>query len=232
MAFRTEHLAEGVTVYCGDCREIAGDLTGVQAVVSDPPYGMRWNTEIRRFSGGNNKAVRARGRNDGRQVHGDDESFDPAPWLDFPDVILWGANHYAERLPVGSTLVWIKKLDGAFGSFLSDAELAWQKGGHGVYCRRDTSINAEASRRQHPTQKPVGLMEWCLSRVADGLVLDPYMGSGTTGIAAIRLSRPFIGIEIDTGHFDTACRRIADELRQPRLFAERPAPAVQEAMAL
>lgn len=197
-------------------------LTSIDAVISDPPYGMNWDTDTSRFGGGSaeSRARRGKGRNDIAPVINDERPFDPAPWLSFPKVVLWGANHFASRLPVGSTLVWIKRLDAAFGTFLSDAEIAWQKGGHGVYCKRDLSMMAEAKTRAHPTQKPVGLMSWCIQRVgAADTVLDPYMGSGSTGVACMDMGRRFVGIEIDRKYFDIACERIAAAHSQGRLFA-------------
>ena len=210
----------GVTLYLGDCLEI---LPGIEAdaVISDPPYGMDWNPETTRFSGGNNPSQRTAGRNDRRKVMHDDEPFDPSPWLAWDKVVLWGMHHFAQRLPVGSVLTWIKRNDDAFGSFLSDAELAWMKGGYGVYCRRDMSMNAETATRIHPTQKPVGLMAWCMdkAKVPQGAtVLDPYMGSGSTIIAAIRTGRKAIGIEKDPEHFKNAVERIKRELAQGDLF--------------
>ena len=95
------------------------------------------------------------------------------------------------------------------------------KGGHGVYCFRDLSMTAEALAREHPTQKPVPLMRWCMDRakVQPGeTVLDPFMGSGTTGVACIRTGRKFIGIEIDEGYFQIARKRLENELAQGRLF--------------
>lgn len=217
-------------LYLGDCREILPTLGKVDAVVTDPPYGMRWDTDTTRFSGGNNPARRSEGRNDQKAIHGDDEAFEPRIWLNFPQVILWGSNHFAAALPKGSTLVWLKRLDGAFGSFLSDAEMAWERGGHGVYCHRDLSMNAETLIRAHPTQKPVGLMMWCAERTS-GTILDPFMGSGTTGVACARLGRRFIGIEIEPRYFDIACRRIEQAQRQGDMFRDAPrARPVQEVM--
>lgn len=222
---RIEHIGNA-TLYHGDCREILPTLAACDAVVTDPPYGMKWNTDSSRFSGGHRASVRRReqGRADWGDVANDDKAFDPVPWLQYPQVILWGSNHYAGKLPVGTTLVWVKKFDTAFGTFLSDAEVAWMKGGHGVYCRRDLSMNhaTGATHRLHPTQKPIGIMEWCLEKTK-GAVLDPYMGSGTTGVAAIRLDRPFVGIEIEKKYFDAACRRIDEASRSPRLF-QQPEP--------
>lgn len=226
---RTETIGD-CTLYLGDCREILPTLGKVDAVVTDPPYGMGWDTDSSRFSGGENhhRARRMGGRSDWGAVANDDVPFDPSPWVGFPQAILWGSNHYAARLPVGTTLVWLKRFDAAFESFLSDAEIAWMKGGHGVYCRRDLSMNHSTGTtgRLHPTQKPVGIMQWCIEKTT-GTILDPFMGSGTTGVAAVKLGRRFIGIEIEERYFDIACRRIAEAYRQPDMFVEHPAPAQQ-----
>jgi DNA modification methylase len=212
-------------LWLGDCRDILPTLPKVDAVITDPPYGMDWDTDSTRFTGGGYK--RGDGREDWGAIAGDSEAFDPQPWLRFPRVVMFGANHYGEWLPVGTTLVWIKKADHLFGTFLSDAELAWMKGGHGVYCYRKQfpppSRMAENGGGEvaHPTQKPVGLMAWCMDRakVDRGMiVLDPYMGSGSTGVAAVTTERQFIGIEREPKYFDIACRRIEDAQRQSRMF--------------
>jgi DNA modification methylase len=216
------------TLYCEDCQFILPTLGRVDAVVTDPPYGMKWNTDSTRFSGGKfgHRTRRDGGRNDWGTVTGDDAPFDPEPWLNFKNVILFGANHFGSKLPVGSTLVWIKKLDSAFGSFLSDAEIAWKKGGHGVYCHRDMSMNhaTGTTRRFHPTQKPVGVMKWCIGHlpVDAQIILDPFMGSGTTGVACVQMGRKFIGIERERRYFDAACRRIEEAYAQPRLDLPEP----------
>jgi site-specific DNA-methyltransferase (adenine-specific) len=195
-----------VTIYHGDCREWLPDA---EAIVTDPPYGMGWDTDSSRFSGGLDPT--RRGGRKAPRVVGDDEPFDPRPWLRYSDVILWGANHYGQLLPRGTTLVWLKRLDAAFGTFLSDAEIAWQKGGHGVYCFRDLSLNAETSARHHPTQKPVSLLRWCVAKT-EGTVLDPFMGSGTTLVAAKSLGRKAIGIEIEERYCEIAARRCSQEV--------------------
>ena len=228
MAFREEIIGD-CRLILGDCRDVLPTLPKVDAVVTDPPYGIGLNTDNRRFSGGNVASQAKRGNNigsaNGRPIFEDDAPFDPSFLLDLGgDKIIWGWNNYPDRLPRGSCLVWLKRNDDAFGSFLSDAELAWMSKGHGVYCRRDLSNAAIANERVHPTQKPVGLMEWCLAFVPKTrLILDPFMGSGTTGVACVNLDRKFIGIEIDEGYFDIACRRIQEAYKQPRLF-EEPAP--------
>jgi DNA modification methylase len=212
---------ENVTLWHGDCREWSGKA---DAVVSDPPYGMNLDTDNSRFSGGHVASQAKRGNGigtgEGKPILNDDKPFDPAPWLDFPSVVLWGVNHFAARVPKGTTLVWIKRLDTAFGSFLSDAELAWMKGGCGVYCRRDLSMMAETREREHPCQKPIGLMAWCFDRakvVPGATVLDPFCGSGTTLIAALETGRKAIGIEIDERWVEVARRRLERWHAQGRL---------------
>jgi len=224
------------TLYLGDCREVLPTLGAVDAVVTDPPYGIGLNTDNSRFSGGNTALISRRGNGvgsaNGERIINDATPFDPSFLLSLPgDKIVWGWNNYPDLLPRGACLVWLKRNDEAFGSFLSDAELAWFSRGHGVYCRRDLSNNAIANERAHPTQKPVSLMKWCLGFVPNArTILDPFMGSGTTGVACARLGRRFIGCEIEPRYFDIACRRIEAEYRQPRMFVEPPQKAKQEAM--
>jgi len=209
-----------VTLHLGDCLEILPTLSGIDAVITDPPYGMSCDTDSTRFTMG----PRGHGKASSQKhapVIGDDEPFDPSPWLQYPRVVLFGANHFAAKLPVGTTLVWIKRFDAAFGSFLSDAEIAWMKGGHGVYCRRDTSLYGDTNNRIHATQKPVPLMKWVIQRCklpTGSTILDPYMGSGSTGLAALDLGYNFVGIELDPTYYAIAERRIAAAQLQPRLL--------------
>jgi DNA modification methylase len=216
----------------GDCLDVLRRLPAgtVDAVITDPPYGMRYNVDGTRYTGGHRRKsdgtiARAR-RRWSKPVAGDDRPFDPSPWLNFARVVLWGGNHFAGRLPRGTTLVWIKRNEPAFGSFLSDAEIAWVKGGHGVYCHKDTSMYAVATARIHPCQKPVGLMRWCIRRLKlrpRSTILDPYMGSGTTGVAAVIEGFNFIGVEIDPEHFAVARERIRAAQRAARKKAKASA---------
>lgn len=197
---------DGITIYHGDCLEIAPTLAGVDCIVSDPPYGMNWRPEgLRGGKGSGREGLTS--VNPGAPVVGDDDPFDPAPWLGYAQVILFGANHFAQRLPVGTTLVWIKHSDKGFGSFLSDAEVAWEKGGHGVYCHRNLGMQ-NRNGRLHTSQKPIGLMEWATART-EGTVIDPFMGSGTTLVAAKNLGRRAIGIEIEERYCEIAAKRLA-----------------------
>lgn len=229
---RKEILAEGVELILGDCLEVLPTLGRFDAVVTDPPYGMNLNTDNSRFSGGDAASVARRsngpGSAAGKPIYGDNKPFDPSVLTSIgSDQIIWGWNHFASQLPKGALLVWIKRNDDAFESFLSDAEVAWLSRGVGVFCRRDLSNASLAKQREHPTQKPVGIMQWCVEKTK-GHVLDPFMGSGTTGVACVKLGRKFTGIEIDPGYFDIACRRIARALREPDLFVEPPKPIKQD----
>jgi DNA modification methylase len=226
---------EDVTLIQGDCLDVLPTLGRVDAVVTDPPYGMNNNPFSGRFSGGAWKRGDKHAWTE--SIVGDDRPFDPTPWLGFDKVVLWGFQHFAARLPAGSTLVWIKKDKHLWGTFLSDADLAWMKGGCGVYCFQRNwsgfSRLVTVGKSSHPNEKPIELMKWCLdmAKVPVGaIVLDPFMGSGTTGVACVRTGRKFIGIEIDPGYFAIAQKRIAEAQMQPRLFDDRP--PIHETMPL
>lgn len=203
----------GITIYHGDCLEVLPRLPMVDLVLTDPPYGMKWDGRVTRGKNGTGKQGAT--RHYGVGIVGDDSPFDPAPFLGFDKVILWGSNHFAQRLPKGTTLVWIKRYDSGFGSFLSDAEVAWMKGGEGVYCFRDLSMQGESAIRVHPTQKPLDLMCWCIGKSKSrGVILDPFMGSGTTLRAAKDLGRKAIGIEIEERYCEIAANRLRQEVLQ------------------
>ena len=187
---------DDITIYHGDCREILPGLE-YEAVISDPPYGMNYDTNGKRFTLGGRSLPR---------ITGDSEPFDPSLWIDRPS-ILWGFNHFPTSLPPGAALIWLKRSDAAFGKFLSDAEIAWSNIGCGVYAYRDTQ-HAIACERQHPTQKPVGLMRWCIRRCAAQTILDPFIGSGTTLVAAKLEGRKAIGIEIEEKYCEIAANRL------------------------
>lgn len=207
----------GITIYHGDCREILPTLGNDFAVVSDPPYGMAWNTDGTRFSGGKFKAGRVRAR---PAVVADDVPFDPAPLAAYPRCLLWGFPHFFQRLERGTLLVWIKKPAERYGTFLSDADIGWMKGGHGIYVHYApwegiVRGDEHAQRSVHPTQKPLPLMRWCIEMAvgaADIPILDPYMGSGTTLRAAKDLGRRAIGIEIEERYCEVAAQRLSQEV--------------------
>lgn len=209
-------------LYFGRNEEVVPRLIDINAVISDPPYGMANNTDSTRYSGTSTTGrslLRGEGINNWPEVIDDEKPFDPSPWIDFDKVVLWGVNHFAQRLEIGTTLVWIKKAPNLFGTFQSDAEVAWMKGGHGVYCFFEHACPLNKMKEfdgtcLHPNQKPINLMKWCLdkAKVQKGeWVLDPYMGSGTTGVACLQTGRKFIGIEADPTYFATALKRLKDQ---------------------
>ena len=213
------------TLYQGDCLEILPLLGKVDAVVTDPPYG------IAHKSGGGTGGKWDKVRHQGVTITGDDKPFDPQPFVSIgAPVIMWGANFFSDKLPGGGWLIWDKRPgieDMVFNR--SDAELAYFSGSktvktirhlwHGI-CR-----DSEVGQHWHPTQKPVAVMQTCLGFIPKARhVLDPFMGSGTTGVACVKEGRSFTGIEIDEGYFDIACRRIQDAVDRPDLFITPRSP--------
>ena len=199
-----------ITLYCGDCLDILPTLEpgSVDAVVTDPPYGI--GAARKGGVGGSNKAVAGHYGDSGW----DDEPANIAPLisLGLPSII-WGGNYFALPLMRG-WLVWDKLNSGNF----ADCELAWTNLPTSVRIFRHLwngmiRGSERDCRRVHPTQKPVALMEWCLSFLPEAtIILDPFMGSGTTGVACVRTGRRFCGIEIDPGYFQIAVKRIQAEL--------------------
>jgi site-specific DNA-methyltransferase (adenine-specific) len=213
---RTETLAEGVTLYLGDCREILPTIGRVDAVVTDPPYGI---------------GIAA---NPVRQKHDrmDWDNAPPPPSLIKSVLaaakyhIIWGGNYF-DLPPSQHFLIWDKVQPENFS--LAMCEAAWSSMSKPAKMYRRRVVGYD---KDHPTQKPVDLMEWCISQIPEvaRTILDPFMGSGTTGVAAVKLGRKFIGIEIEPKYFDIARKRIQAALDAPDMFVEQPKPAKQEAM--
>ena len=132
--------------------------------------------------------------------------------------IIWGGNYFASHLPDSQCwLVW-DKLNGE-GFSLADVELAWTSFDKAARMFRRSRTATFSEGKVHPTQKPIALMKWCISFLPDAqTILDPFMGSGTTGVAAVQMGRDFIGIEREAKYFDIACRRIEQAQRQGDLF--------------
>jgi site-specific DNA-methyltransferase (adenine-specific)/modification methylase len=221
------------TLYLGDCREILPTLGKVDAVVTDPPYGI----DLESRSGGRASRAKYAPLKDYR-ILGDREPFDPALFLGFPSVCLFGGNHFASRLPDARCwLVWDKR-EGGKPDNQADLEIAWTNfetpSRIFSYLWRGMVKAGELDQiRVHPMQKPVALMEWVIKYIPAPAetILDPFMGSGTTGVAAIKMGRRFIGIEIEPKYFDIACRRIEEAARQPDMFIERSLKLRQESLA-
>jgi site-specific DNA-methyltransferase (adenine-specific) len=229
MPIKKEVLIGDCRLLLGDCLEIMPTLGKVDCVITDPPYGIDYKPFNKNWDGSKKNVFK---------IMGDNIAFDPRPFLDFDEVILWGSNNYI--LPVGDLLIWDKRTKSHLDKMLGDpCEVAWMKTQkrshvhifrllHGGVVNADSSYgNNEA--RHHPTQKPIDLMRWCVEKVT-GTVLDPFMGSGTTGIACAKLGRKFIGIELDETYFEIACKRIEEAYKQPDMFVAPPAKATQEAL--
>lgn len=219
------------TLIHGDCRDVLPTLGRFDAVITDPPYGMNLNTDYSGFNGWSGKG------HEYDRVLGDNEPFDPTPWLALAPVsIFWGAQYFAHKLPErGGWLVFNKRGDGKPSELcFGDCELAWANVKQSVrmYSQVWHGVSRWSSEgRHHPTQKSVGLMMWCIEQAGNPqTILDPFMGSGTTGVACVQLGRKFTGIERERKYFDIACERISRAQAQGQLIPhEQPQPK-QEAL--
>lgn len=209
----------------GDCREVLPGLVGRFSAVIDPPFGI--NAARKRNS-------QKWGWNDYAGGEWDKERADPDTVRAITSVatrsIVWGGNYFSDCLPPSERwLIWDKCQD---DFSLADCEMAWCSFPGAVRRLRYARARALQDGKQHPTQKPIAVMQWCLGFIpTDDVVADFYMGSGTTLVACANLGRRGIGIEIDPGYFDIACRRVEATYRQPRLFDE-PAPKPMQAALL
>jgi len=188
----------------GDCRDVLPTLGKVDAVVTDPPYGL---------------ADKLQGGTWGKKYEGDYQDWDAraGDLSSLPDVptIAWGGNYLAVP-PSRCWLVWYKR-DAV--RTMADCELAWTNFDANARVFDWTIAATNPERVGHPTQKPVALMKWCLAFLPNAqTILDPFAGSGTTGVAAVQMGRDFIGVEREERYFDIACRRIEDAQRQQDLF--------------
>ena len=210
----------------GDCLEILPTLGQVDAVVTDPPYGI--GVEYGTFIDSQPNLIAL-----------------AAAWLPL-------ARHCADRVVFTPgninqhayprpdwTMAWVTPAGAGSGPwgfscwqpimcYGTDPFLAGGKGR-----RPDVILHTESAEENgHPCPKPVRFMERFVERASlpDQTILDPFMGSGTTGVACVNLARKFIGIEIEPKYFDIACRRIEAAYAQPRLFAEPTPKMKQEAL--
>jgi DNA modification methylase len=195
----------------GDCLDFMRTMPdkSVDAVITDPPYGLKsimqgggWAKNMEYIKDGANWDDKPIGK----------EYINSILALSIPTII-WGGNYF-ELPPSRGWLVWNKR---GMGFSMSQAEMAW------------TNINIPirvfdyytiSQKRLHPTEKPISLMLWVIENFTNpsDTILDPFMGSGTTGVACVQTGRNFIGIEIDPGYFKIAEKRIHDAQQQMRLF--------------
>lgn len=220
---------ENSTLYLGNMEQILLDIPEqFDACVTDPPYGIG----------------EAAGKNKSRGNLGIAKDYGDANWDDVPcspkqikmirhhsvNQIIFGGNYF-ELPPTSCWLVW-DKLNG--NNDFADCELAWtnlDKAVRRIQFRWNGMIRQNGEERgDHPTQKPIEVMRWCIGRLPKECetILDPFMGSGTTGVAAVKLGKSFTGIEIDEKYFDIACRRIEKAYKEPDIFIELKTKPIQE----
>lgn len=244
---RKEVLSDTVTLWLGDCRDVLPLIGRVDAVVTDPPYGIGFKYA----------------------THVDSREEYPA--------FIWPIIEAAERLvrPGGPVFVWqaqewmprfaelfprpwrvliaaknFVQMRAVVMQHAYEPVVVWWKGGEkpwrslagSTYANRDWFVADSASAvsdtnrlaKQHPCPRQDDVCEFIISNWVpeEETILDPFMGSGTTGVAAVNLGRKFVGIEIDPGYYDLAKRRISEELSKPRLPFDEPAKPKQEALAL
>ena len=262
---RVEHLAEGVTLYLGDCLEVLPTLGKFDHCLCDPPFEKEAHTKQRRELG--------RGSADGRRDIKDAalpfEAITPeqraevcrlvssqcAGWFlafcQVEAIAAWRDAMEAGGAKWRRAMVWIKPdgmpqftgdrpgmgYESIAASWCGTGKSSWSGGGrHGVFTvnKHDSGQGHGGAANEHPTTKPVAIMSELVTLfTAPGeLVLDPYLGSGTTGIACVKAGRRFVGIEQNAAYLDLACRRIEAALKQPDMFVAPPKPMKQEALPL
>lgn len=223
---RVEHPAEGVTLHLADCRDVLPALGGIDVVITDPPYAARTHAGARSMRSLAQSPVDFPAIT-GAELVGLAESFCALArrW-----VVMTCDWQHAAQLSGPSLVrlgVWVKQ--GAAPQFSGDrpgmgweavamlhraGRKRWNGGGHHAVW------HCPIVRGGHPTQKPERLVaEWVRLFSDPGeIILDPFMGSGTTGVAALKQGRRFIGIERDPRYFDLACRRLEAVAAQPSLL--------------
>jgi DNA modification methylase len=230
---RKETIAEGVTLYLGDCREILPTLTGFDVVVTDPPYGIGWKRG----------AHNARNSKAHTGIKNDQDTSARDFVLEMVDrpAIAFGSFYAPFPKGIKQILVWHKPPDsglvGSVTGFRRDAEPIFLVGDWPTRTVKSSSVlrtlkgqAGTTTETGHPHTKPVDLMKTLVGLAPGTTVLDPFMGSGTTGVAAVKIGRKFIGIEIEPHYFDIACKRIQAAHDAPDMFVEPIAPSKQEAM--
>jgi len=199
------------TLYLGDCRDVLPTLGKVDAVVTDPPYGLG------SLLSNNN------GSGEWGMCSKDALSWDLEPAFEAVELalqlgtwhIIWGGNYY-NFLPSRCWLLWDKMQEHSG----AHAEMAWTNLDKPVRTFRYARAQLASEGKEHPTQKPLRLMKWCIEHLPtkEGTILDPFMGSGTTGVAAVQMGRDFIGIEREERYFDISCERIRKAQLQGDMF--------------
>ena len=210
------------TLYLGDCMDILPTLPMVDAVITDPPYGIA------------DDYLKPSSKGEWANLYSEKITWDSFAPIDAVNLsilisekaIIWGGNYFKLK-PQRGWLIWDKMQNHSSGH----AELAWSNLDIPVRSFAYSRVQLSTEQKQHPTQKPIGLMKWCIDLAGNPkIILDPFMGSGTTGVAAVEMGRKFIGIEREPKYFDIACKRIEQAVAQPQLFEPEPVKHIQENM--
>lgn len=221
LAARVERVGPAV-LYLADCRDLVPTLAAADALVSDPPYGIGYRVNARARDNTTLDAIADTATEAKPAIAGDDAPFDPSAWLAMRKIALFGANYFADRLPRGGKwIVWDKR-DGSAADDHSDCELIWTNlpGALRIHRQKWRGVvrageeNCSRSKKLHPNQKPVALLDFIIGEMdlqPGAVIADPYMGSGSTGVVAMRRGFGFIGCEIDPQHFETAVARLRNE---------------------
>jgi site-specific DNA-methyltransferase (adenine-specific) len=207
--WKDKRVIGNATLYLGDCQEILPHLPKVDAVITDPPYGIAQVWKGGKGHGWANADAAKLVRNEWDEKPLDEHAVSLL-LAAAGEHIIWGGNYF----PLPRSRCWFVWSKPERGFTLAEAELAWTS--------KDSVVRVfdgprSEPGREHPTQKPVSLMRWCVAKTK-GAVCDPFMGSGTTGVACVELGRPFVGIEVHEPYFLLACKRIEDAQRQESLF--------------
>ena len=228
MTYKRKEVMGDCVLYLGDCLDVMPTLGKVDAVVTDPPYGLDI-AKTGKIGGEKLAKVKDYGARKWDKTTPPDYFISLLQEISKTQIVFGGNYFYVP--PSQCWLVWDKQNTGNF----ADCELAWtnmSKAVRKIEWLWNGMIKKGDDIREHPTQKPVGVMKWCIEQLPDNsnLILDPFMGSGTTGVACVKLGRKFIGIELDEKYFDIACKRIEEAYKQPDMFIEPPKVYKQEAL--
>ena len=219
------------TLYCGDSLEILPQLEKVDAVVTDPPYGINQDKGFLGSGGfdGPGKPIKRNQYKGNWDAERPDKKFFDVVLKSADHSIIFGGNFFTDLLPVGRQwFVWDKK--NTMPTF-GDCELVWtniDRKSVKLFTYEYNGLIGKRETRVHPTQKPVEVMKWCIKKLPNKKsIIDPFMGSGTTGVACAKLGLRFVGIELDKNYFNIACKRIETAYKQPDLFIEPKTTAEQ-----
>lgn len=216
----------------GDCLEVVSGLPDGAVVLTDPPYG----------TGGWRREAAGQGSNPAAKLIREEWDDGALGWLPLcapaPVLSFWPSAHMPALMAAATAagyskirMLYMRKSD---PKPQMSGRVAWavepivvlSRDGFQLYggtdwCEASTPrVGRDSDANGHPYQKPLAVMDWLVAKLRATLIVDPFLGSGTTGVAAVRAGFPFLGVEQDAEYFDIACRRIEEAYKQPRLFAE------------